>query len=343
MKRWLPSVLIALCVLAQPAITVLADTKVVNALLFYDPNSQASQQVFSEVLPSVVAKQGEHLVIYMVDITRADGQALFQAAIQSLNIPAESRTPPLLIIGSTVLSGMDEIRLSFPTLADYANGMDWPAIPGLQEALQKAGITVGPQGPWEKFLDDQPGNTLAVIVLVGLIVLLVYSILSMFHLVKDFFSSLPEWKVPLLLLLGLVISAYLSYTELTQSEVMCGGISRCTAVQESQYSRILGFLPMGVFGLLGNLTIGLTWVISRLTRGSPRSVAVLVMLGFAVFGASTSLYLTFLEPFIIGSTCLWCLGSAVVMGLLLPCTVGPVRELITQYSQPGKEQPASSG
>jgi uncharacterized membrane protein len=343
MKRWLLPVLVAMSVLAKPPTTVLADTHVVNAILFYDPNSLASQQVFSDVLPPVVAKQGEHLVIYMVDITREDGRALLQSAIEALRIPAGSQTPPLLIIGNTVLSGMDEIKSSFPTLADYTNGMDWPAIPGLQDALQKAGIAIGPQGPWQKFLNDQPGNTLAVIVLAGLAISLVYSILSTFHLVKDISSYLPVWKLPLLLLFGVIISSYLSYTELTRSEVLCGGLSNCQAVQDSQYSHILGIIPVGVFGLAGNLLIGLTWATSRISRGSLRSISTLAMLGFAVFGASCSLYLTFLEPFVIGAACLWCLGSAIVMGLVLPCTAGPVRELIKQYSQPGKEPSPASG
>jgi uncharacterized membrane protein len=36
-----------------------------------------------------------------------------------------------------------------------------------------------------------------------------------------------------------------------------------------------------------------------------------------VFGTLFSVYLTFLEPFVIGATCIWCLSSAVVMTLLL--------------------------
>ena len=36
-----------------------------------------------------------------------------------------------------------------------------------------------------------------------------------------------------------------------------------------------------------------------------------------LFGMSFSIYLTFLEPFVIGATCMWCLSSAVIMLLLL--------------------------
>jgi uncharacterized membrane protein len=36
-----------------------------------------------------------------------------------------------------------------------------------------------------------------------------------------------------------------------------------------------------------------------------------------VAGTMFSIYLTFLEPFVIGATCAWCLTSAVLMTLLM--------------------------
>ena len=44
-----------------------------------------------------------------------------------------------------------------------------------------------------------------------------------------------------------------------------------------------------------------------------------------------SIYLTFLEPFVIGATCLWCLSSAVIMTLLYLLTtrkLSPEPELV---------------
>jgi uncharacterized membrane protein len=37
----------------------------------------------------------------------------------------------------------------------------------------------------------------------------------------------------------------------------------------------------------------------------------------AWFGLLFSIYLTFLEPFVIGATCVWCIISAVLMTLIL--------------------------
>jgi uncharacterized membrane protein len=42
----------------------------------------------------------------------------------------------------------------------------------------------------------------------------------------------------------------------------------------------------------------------------------------ALFGVVFSIYLTFLEPFVIGATCMWCLSSVVIMtAILLTVTV----------------------
>jgi uncharacterized membrane protein len=41
------------------------------------------------------------------------------------------------------------------------------------------------------------------------------------------------------------------------------------------------------------------------------------MFGMAFFGVVFSIYLTYLEPFVIRAVCLWCISSAVIMALLL--------------------------
>ena len=41
------------------------------------------------------------------------------------------------------------------------------------------------------------------------------------------------------------------------------------------------------------------------------------LLGMTLLGVGFSVYLTFLEPFVIGATCAWCVTSALTMLLLL--------------------------
>jgi uncharacterized membrane protein len=42
----------------------------------------------------------------------------------------------------------------------------------------------------------------------------------------------------------------------------------------------------------------------------------------ALVGTLFSIYLTFLEPFVIGATCAWCLTSAVLMTVLMLLSAG---------------------
>jgi uncharacterized membrane protein len=89
-------------------------------------------------------------------------------------------------------------------------------------------------------------------------------------------------------------------------------------------------MSIGEFGVIGYCCIGLSWIVHRLSRGMQKGIAAIAMFGFAIFGVSFSIYLTFLEPFVIGATCLWCLSSATIMGLILPLTTGPVRTAILE-------------
>jgi uncharacterized membrane protein len=53
------------------------------------------------------------------------------------------------------------------------------------------------------------------------------------------------------------------------------------------------------------------------------------LLTMTVFGTLFSIYLTFLEPFVIGATCAWCVTSAIVMTALLALTAAPGKRAIS--------------
>ena len=46
--------------------------------------------------------------------------------------------------------------------------------------------------------------------------------------------------------------------------------------------------------------------------------------GMALFGVIFSIYLTFLEPFVIGATCMWCITSAIVITLQFWAATDPL-------------------
>jgi len=70
-----------------------------------------------------------------------------------------------------------------------------------------------------------------------------------------------------------------------------------------------------VIGVLGYIAILILWFVNRQIGGSYRLEQ--LMRAAALLGVVFSTYLTFLEPFVIGATCLWCLMSAIIM--LLCC------------------------
>jgi uncharacterized membrane protein len=62
---------------------------------------------------------------------------------------------------------------------------------------------------------------------------------------------------------------------------------------------------------------------SRRGTGAAADWAKVALLAMAALGTLFSIYLTFLEPFVIGATCAWCLTSAVVMTLVMLLAARP--------------------
>jgi uncharacterized membrane protein len=127
----------------------------------------------------------------------------------------------------------------------------------------------------------------------------------------------------ILCLVGLGVAGYLAYVETQMATAVCGPIGDCNTVQSSPYARLFGILPVGVLGVMGYLGLLAAWAGSRLGRGRRARMASLAVFGMAFLGALFSLYLTYLEPFVIQAVCMWCITSAVIMAALLLLSVNP--------------------
>ena len=123
--------------------------------------------------------------------------------------------------------------------------------------------------------------------------------------------------IPVLCALGLGVAGYLAYVESAQVSAVCGPIGDCNTVQQSEYARLFGVLPIGVLGIIGYLLIAAGWLVRRLNKGRLADIAAVALLFMTISGTLFSVYLTFLEPFVIGATCAWCLTSAILMTLLM--------------------------
>ena len=68
------------------------------------------------------------------------------------------------------------------------------------------------------------------------------------------------WIIPILCLIGFGVAGYLAYVETTQVEAVCGPVGDCNTVQQSEYARLFGILPIGVLGLFGYVAIFISWM-----------------------------------------------------------------------------------
>ena len=103
-----------------------------------------------------------------------------------------------------------------------------------------------------------------------------------------------------LAVIGLAISAYLTWVHYAGIEPVCTGISDCERVQSSDYAELIG-IPVAVLGLAGYSTI----LASLWTR-----VEVTALLAY--LAVAFSAYLTWAEVFKIDAICQWCVASALI-------------------------------
>lgn len=157
---------------------------------------------------------------------------------------------------------------------------------------------------------------MAVIVLFAMIATVIMVVIKFIDGDPSKVRRWPEWSIPFLATFGSFTAIYLTFIETTQSEAFCGPIGDCNSVQQSPYAILFGFLPVGLLGLLGYLTILALWISQKLDQRRA-NIAWVGIWALAIFGVLFSIYLTFLEPFVIGATCMWCISSAITITLIM--------------------------
>ena len=321
MRRFLLTLIVSCTLTLSLSVAFAAAT--VRAVLFYSPRCGHCHMVIGEHLPPLQQRYGDQLQILMIDVDQAQGAALYRQAIAVYAIPEARRGVPTMIINDTVLVGSVEIPERLPGLIETLlarGGSDWPPIPGLADLLA-AVPTSAPAAPMlppataetPPFLRDLPANALAVVVLIGMLLTVMWAGITWSRPDKP----LTRWRdrsIPLLAIGGMAVAAYLTFIETTGAPALCGPVGECNAVQQSEFARLFGIIPVGAAGIAGYGAILAVWVAAHSKAGA-RMATVLPVL--ALIGVLVSIYLTFLEPFVIGATCLWCLTSAIIMTGLL--------------------------
>jgi len=344
----------ALLAIIAGAVPARAEEPVVHAVLFYSPTCPHCEQVITVDLPPLVEEHGDQLQIVLVNVATEQGALLYEAAVVRYSL-GDRVGVPTLVVADTALVGSAEIPERFPGIVDEllaAGGADWPEIPGLAEAMAPASeepatsgdpaptappsaaasaapaipelATPGPaaaDGPLDRLARDPVGNALAVGVLAALLVVLAWAGIAALRAGAAAVARPPSALIPLLALAGLGVAAYLAFVETTATEAVCGPVGDCNTVQESEFALLFGVLPIGVLGLAGYAAILVAWVVGTRAEPGVARPARLALLAMAFGGTAFSVYLTFLEPFVIGATCAWCLTSAILMALVLAVAV----------------------
>ena len=183
---------------------------------------------------------------------------------------------------------------------------------------------------------DPVGFTLAWLVMAGMWLALAFTAWRLWT-GRVVIANMPETAVapvnnmlvPFLVILGLIVSVYLSFVEITHVDAVCGPVGECNIVQSSPYAQILG-IPIAVLGIINYLAVGGLWLWQRANVQSRRPT--LLMLVLTIFGTLFSIYLTTLELFAIEAVCLWCLSSAVVTTFLMVVVAKAIKK--QQFSSP---------
>jgi uncharacterized membrane protein len=115
--------------------------------------------------------------------------------------------------------------------------------------------------------------------------------------------------------LGIALAGYLTYLHYSGTTPPCSIKGNpCSQVQKSRYSELAG-VPVALIGLLGYILI----LGSLLAPESER--ARFATMGLTLGGLGFSAYLTYREIFTLHKICEWCVGSAVLMTIMVCLSV----------------------
>lgn len=110
-------------------------------------------------------------------------------------------------------------------------------------------------------------------------------------------------------LAGLLLALYIHYKKQTRQVLVCPIGSDCDAVIHSEYSRFLG-IPIEILGIFYYGGLSLSYGIFLMQPDLVSPLILFLVLGLSTLAFLFSLYLTFIQAFVLRQWCVWCLTSA---------------------------------
>lgn len=131
-----------------------------------------------------------------------------------------------------------------------------------------------------------------------------------------------KWAALTTAVLGLLDSLYLSASHVTGVSLVCGPLEGCNEVAASPYSLLFG-IPLAFLGVL-YYTGAFVLIAGLFSHDNPLVRKLLFIL--ATVGVVMSLYFLYIQAFIIGAWCIYCVVSAAFSGVLWGCALPLFRE-----------------
>ena len=131
--------------------------------------------------------------------------------------------------------------------------------------------------------------------------------------------------VALFALAGLFVALYLTLYKTGMIGQLNCSVGSCETVNTSQWSTLLG-LPVAAWGL-GFYIVALVVAMAGTTDRwvDERSVS-LALVALSGWGVLFSLWLTYLELFVIHAICMWCVISAIIVTMIFIVSVLDLRD-----------------
>ena len=115
--------------------------------------------------------------------------------------------------------------------------------------------------------------------------------------------------------IGLLNAIYLTWIKLANQVAQCAGIGDCEAVNSSPYSEI-GGIPIALLGTSAFFVILLVLLFEERNE-ILRENGPLLVVAISLVGVLYSLYLTYIEIYVIKAICPYCVLSALILVALL--------------------------
>jgi len=133
--------------------------------------------------------------------------------------------------------------------------------------------------------------------------------------------------IALLALVGLFLALYLWLYKIGIIGTLQCGSGACEQVQTSRYAELFG-IPVAFYGVVGYAALLAVALLGLRPRFLAERRVTLALALLSSAGLLFTLYLTYLELFVIHALCRWCVGSAVIVTAVWLVALSAVRRSV---------------